>query len=179
MKLSEVMNLLWGSLGIVEKGIILLTIVLYVVFSVYGPTRGQVSVGMTQGARSLVRVSLLILAGAFLGGLIGAILPRAVVAQVLGSESGLKGIFIGTIIGALMPGGPYAYLPIVAALYSAGAGLAPIISLIFAKDVTNLPFIPYLFAYLAPVNAQNVIYIKLLFGIPIPIIMGLISRFFF
>ena len=46
MKLKEVVNLLWGGLGVVEKGLILLTVALYILLSAYAPTRGQVSVGL-------------------------------------------------------------------------------------------------------------------------------------
>jgi uncharacterized membrane protein YraQ (UPF0718 family) len=71
-----------------------------------------------------------VLLGMTLGGMIQVLIPSQLIAELLGPASGLKGIFIGSYTGALMGGGPYVNLPIIAAIYEAGAGAGPIIAML-------------------------------------------------
>ncbi len=178
MNLEDFVKMIWGSLGLVEKGMVLFTLVVYVLFAIYSPsTREKTAESVILGANSLVRVSLLLLSGIFLGSLIGAFLPRDVIAGVLGKESGFSGILLGSVFGAAMPGGPYVLFPILAALYSSGAGIPPMIAMIFAWSCIALARIPTELGYLGVVEGQKIILLRLLLGIPAPIVAGLLAGF--
>jgi len=71
-----------------------------------------------------------ILLGMTLGGFIQVLVPSTLVGQWLGPTSGLKGILIASYAGTILGGGPYVILPVIAAIYQAGAGVGPVISLL-------------------------------------------------
>jgi len=168
--------MVWGTLSLVEKGMVIFTLVAYLLFAVYSPsTRGKAVESVVLGANSLIRIALLLLSGIFLGSLVGTFLPREVIARVLGKESGFKGILLGTLFGAVMPGGPYVLFPVLAALYSSGAGIPPMISMIFAWSDIALTRIPMELGYLSAVNGQKIIWLRVLLGIPLPLIAGLMA----
>lgn len=168
--------MIWGSLSPVEKGMVLFTLVVYLLFAVYSPsTREKTAESLMVGAASLVRISLLLLSGIFLGSLVGTFLPREFIARVLGKESGFNGVLLGTLSGAFMPGGPYVLFPVLAALYSSGAGLPPIVAMIFAWSCIALTRISMELGYLGVVNGQKIVWLRVLLGIPFPLIAGLLS----
>lgn len=170
------MDTIWRSLSVVEKGMIIFTLIVYVLMAAYSPsTREKTLRSMETGARSLARVSLLLLSGVFLGSFVGTYLPRELVSGLLGSESGFAGILLGTLFGAVMPGGPYVLFPIVAALYSSGAAIPSLIAMIFAWQCISLTRIPTDLGYLAAVEGQRLIWLRVLIGFPIPILTGLVA----
>ena len=92
--------------------------------------------------------------GFTLGGLIQVLIPGPLIAEWLGPASGLKGILIASYSGIIMTGGPYVTLPVIAAIYAAGAGPGPVISLLASMNLLSLPglltwSIPFLGAKLA------------------------------
>ncbi len=170
------MNMVWRSLSIVEKGMIIFTLMVYVFSAIYNPsTREKTIQSVETGARSLVRISLLLLSGVFLGSFVGSFLPRGIVSDLLGKESGFIGILLGTLFGAVMPGGPYVLFPIVAALFSSGAAIPPLLSMIFAWQCISLTRIPTDLGYLATVEGQKLIWFRVLIGVPIPILVGILA----
>ena len=100
------------------------------------------------------------LSGIFLGSLVGTFLPRDIVARVLGKESGFKGVLLGTGFGTIMPGGPYVLFPVLAALYSSGAGVPPMVVMIFAWSCIALTRIPLELGYLSVVDAQKIVWLR-------------------
>ena len=176
MGLEDLVNMIWGKLSLVEKGMILFTLVVYVLFAVYSPsTREKTVKSIVDGRDSLVRISLLLLSGVFLGSLVGTFLPREVIARFLGVESGFGGILLGALFGAVMPGGPYVLFPILATLYSSGAAIPPLISMIFAWQNIAVSRLPTELAFLSGVEGEKIIWLRLLLGIPVPLIMGLLA----
>lgn len=173
MTLKDLVDLIWGSLSTLEKGMVLFTLVAYVLFAVYSPAKTVKSVRL--GAVSLVRIFLLLLSGVFLGSLVGIFLPRDVIARVLGKESGFIGIVLGTAFGAVIPGGPYVLFPVLAALYSSGAGIPPMVAMIFAWSCIALTRIPLELGYLSVVNGQKLVWLRVLIGVPLPFIAGLLA----
>ena len=136
---------------------IVFTLIVYL-FSAFNPsTREKAMRSVEIGGRSLVRISLLLLSGVFLGSLVGSFLPRELVSGLLGKESGFYGILLGTLFGAVMPGGPYVLFPIVAALYSSGAAVPPMIAMIFAWQCISITRIPADLGYLAAVEGQKLV----------------------
>jgi uncharacterized membrane protein YraQ (UPF0718 family) len=71
-------------------------------------------------------------------GFIGEILPKDVIAQWLGHESGVTGIFTATAVGFLMPGGPIIAFPIVVALAKTGAGFPALVTFLTSWSLLGL-----------------------------------------
>ena len=94
--------------------------------------------GLKQAGQLANTVWLRLLVGFTLGGLVWVLIPSALVAKWLGHTSGLKGILIGSYIGVVMPGGPYVSLPVIASIYSAGAGVGPIIALLTGRVLLGI-----------------------------------------
>ena len=110
--------------------VILATIVLIAVVATLLKGGWQLTVlGFMQAGELIQRVWLYLLLGLILGGLVQKLTPSALIARWLGRTSGIKGIITGSYIGILLPMGPYAHMPIIAAIYRAGAGVGPIIAL--------------------------------------------------
>lgn len=79
-----------------------------------------------------------LLLGFTLGGLVRVLIPNAVIARWLGHTSGFRGILIGSYIGVIMPGGPYVTLLVIASIYSAGAGVGPVIALLTGRSLLGI-----------------------------------------
>ena len=85
-----------------------------------------------------IRVLPVVLPAAFIAGFLAELLPKALVAGLLGEGSGWTGYLIAACAGAVLPTGPMVVLPLGAALLKADAGLAQILTLYFAWTLTNL-----------------------------------------
>jgi len=86
--------------------------------------------GLKQTGHTLKSMWFRVLLGMLLGGFIQVLVPTDFIAQWLGPASGLKGILIGSYVGLFVSGGPYVVMPVIAAIYHAGAGPGPIIALL-------------------------------------------------
>lgn len=173
---SEFLDLLWGRLTLIEKGLVIFTVLFYIFLAAYSPsTRSQAFTGIRSGATTLVRVLLLILAGVFLGSAVGAMIPREVIARSIGGESGFTGIVIGTLVGALIPGGPYVLFPLVASFYSIGAGVPALIAMIFAWTCIAVTRLPLEIGFLSAVGGERLILYRILIGIPLPLLAGVLA----
>jgi uncharacterized membrane protein YraQ (UPF0718 family) len=91
-----------------------------------GSARRSTEAGWSTFKRTL---PLLIVAFIIVG-YVNALEPQAFVRTWIGPDSGLRGILIGSIAGILLPGGPYVVFPLIATLYSSGAGMGPTLSMI-------------------------------------------------
>jgi uncharacterized membrane protein YraQ (UPF0718 family) len=179
MSLDKIIEAIWGDLGSIEKGMIILTLLIYIFSAFYNPVSREKTIkSMEIGSKSLVRISLLLLSGVFLGSFVGTFLPRSLISNLLGKESGFTGILLGSFFGAIMPGGPYVLFPIVASLFSSGAATPPLIAMIFAWQCISVTRIPTDLGYLAVVEAQKLVWLRILIGIPIPILVGVLVAFF-
>ena len=94
--------------------------------------------GFRQSGRIFRPMWFHILLGITIGGLFQVLIPNELIAEWLGPTSGLKGILIGSYVGIFSVGGPHIRLPILAAIYAAGAGVGPIIALLTAMNVISL-----------------------------------------
>ena len=94
--------------------------------------------GFKQSGRLLDTVWLRLLMGFTLGGLIRVLIPSALIARWMGHTSGLRGILVGTTLSFIVPGAPYIVFPVVAAIYSAGAGVGPVIALLVGRSIIEI-----------------------------------------
>jgi len=94
--------------------------------------------GFKRAGRIFQTVWLRLLFGIALGGLIQVLIPHELIAAWIGPASGFKGLLIGSYIGLFSIGGPHVRMPIIAAVYAAGAGAGPIIALLIAMNLISL-----------------------------------------
>ncbi|MDD3816304.1 MAG: permease [Desulfocapsaceae bacterium] len=112
---------------------------------------------------------------AFIGaGLVSVLLPRELMSRWLGEQSGLQGLMIATLAGALTPGGPFVQFPIVAALFKAGAGVAPLTAYITAWSVLG---VNRLLVYEVPMLGWKLSLARIAASLVFPMIIGLLTRF--
>ena len=72
-------------------------------------------------------IPLLVLAFV-VAGMVQVLVPKELISNWVGAESGFKGIIIGTVLGSLAPGGPFVSMPIAAGLLRAGAGVGTMVA---------------------------------------------------
>lgn len=125
--------------------------------------------GLKQTGRTFRTMWFRILLGMMLGGFIQVLVPSAAIAEWLGPASGLKGILIGSYVGLFLSGGPYVILPIIAAIYHAGAGPGPIISLLAGGMLA----IQGLFAWHIPLLGTRLALAQYVLCLFLPPIIGL------
>lgn len=110
--------------------------------------------------------------GFTLGGMIQVLIPSPLIAEWLGPASGLKGILIGSYAGIIMVGGPYVILPVLVSIYSAGAGVGPIIALLTSTGLLSLPG---LFTLTIPFLGVKIALTRYVICLFIPPIVGLVG----
>src|SRR3984893_17432522 len=74
-------------------------------------------------------------AGGLLSAFVTLLLPREVVARLVGTESGLLGLLIATVMGAALPGGPLTLYPGAGAFLVLGADAGTAIAFITAWNL--------------------------------------------
>jgi uncharacterized membrane protein YraQ (UPF0718 family) len=98
-----------------------------------------------------VRRNLILLIVSFiLAGLVQVLIPRDLITQWLGAESGVRGVLIGCVVGGLVPGSPYTTFPIVASLYEAGASLGAVVGFVTAWALWSISRLPTEMALIDP-----------------------------
>lgn len=105
-----------------------------------------------------------------LGECLGRLLPEALIAQLMGAESGLAGVALATGVGLILPGGPMVALPLAMALAGAGAAAAALVALITAWSLLALNRV---FIFEAPVLGWPFTLHRLLVSLPLPAAAGL------
>jgi uncharacterized membrane protein YraQ (UPF0718 family) len=101
------------------------------------------------------------------------LLPREVVARVVGGESGLLGLFIAMMMGAALPGGPLTIYPVAGAFLLLGADVGTAIAFITAWNLLG-----YNRALIWELPFFGLEYVgwRILIALPLPIIAGLLAR---
>lgn len=103
---------------------------------------GQHIAGLKAGFSILVQIMPLLILAFIVAGMVQVLIPREVIGQWVGAESGMRGILLGTIAGGLTPGGPYVSLPMVAGFFSAGAGIGTMVAYITAWSILAVARLP-------------------------------------
>jgi len=94
----------------------------------YYKGEGQHIIGMRSALRMTVQILPLLIFAFIVAGMVQVLVPREILSEWVGAESGMRGILIGTVTGALAPGGPYVSLPVAAGLLQAGAGVGTMVA---------------------------------------------------
>lgn len=131
--------------------------------------------GVIKGWQTLRRVLPLLLVAFALVGYVEVLAPQRLIRTWVGPESGWMGLLVGEVGGLLLPGGPYVVFPLIAALYRAGAGVGPAVTLIAAWAMAafitvsfELPFMGWRFTL-----------VRWGLGLPFPLLAGLVAKLVF
>ncbi len=131
--------------------------------------------GITLAWKIARRNAALLVVAFIIVGFVDVLSPTRLVREWIGPDSGWKGLFLAEGIGMLLPGGPYVVFPLIAVLYSAGAGLGPAVTLVTSwatqalLTITfELPFMGWRFAA-----------IRWGLGLVVPILAGLLAQALF
>jgi uncharacterized membrane protein YraQ (UPF0718 family) len=91
---------------------------------------GRLKKGVELGWLTMKRNIILLAIAYMLVGFVNILSPTNLIQDWIGPATGLRGLVLAEIIGLLLPGGPYVVFPLIAVLYSSGAGLAPAVTII-------------------------------------------------
>lgn len=86
--------------------------------------------GVLQGWETLKRNFWTLILAFTIVGFVNVLSPQNLIQEYLGPDSGFGGILLAEGIGMLLPGGPYVVFPLIAVIYTTGAGLAPAVTLV-------------------------------------------------
>ncbi len=151
----------------------LIMIALAIILTVVAYFRGGVHwKGLTSGGRMLSNNLLLLLASFAIAGMVQVLIPKEIIQQWLGAESGLKGIILGCIAGGLTPGGPYAVFPIVGSLYQAEASLGAVVGFVSAWSLWSVARLPMEVALIGP----KVALVRVIATLVVPPLAGLFAQ---
>ncbi len=141
----------------------------------YSKGEGQHIRGLNSGLKMIVEIMPLLVFAFIVAGMVQILLPRELLSQWIGEESGLKGILIGTVAGGLTPGGPYVSLPVVAGLLKAGAGVGTLVAFLTAWSLWAVARLPMEIGILG----WKFTFVRFACTFFFPPIAGYIAQFFF
>ena len=154
--------------------IIMLALVITLGFLAYRKDPSLVIAGLKDGGRLLWDIFPLLLIAFAAAGLMGKVLPRELLKDWLGQESGIRGLLLGTMAGAITPGGPFIQFPIVAALLKSGAGIAPMMAYITSWSLLGLN---RLIAFEIPMLGWKIAGARMIASLVFPVVIGLLTEF--
>jgi len=113
------------------------------------------------------------LAGCLIGGFVTLLLPRELVAKLVGAESGLLGLLIATATAAVLPGGPFTIYPVAGAFLGIGADAGTAIAFI-----TSWMLLGYNRALVweLPFFGGNFVIWRVIVCLPLPFLAGFFGR---
>jgi uncharacterized membrane protein YraQ (UPF0718 family) len=126
------------------------------------------------GGELLLRLMPVLILAFFVAGLVEVLLPKELLTQWVGAESGFKGIFIGTCLGAVAPGGPFIQFPIVAAMYKTGVHIGPLIAYLSAWALIGVNRI---IVFEIPLLGFKITFTRVISSLIFPIIIGYLAKF--
>ena len=114
---------------------VMVAVAAFAVLLLPGKSMGE---ALNISGRQALRVLPMVVPAAFIAGFLAELLPRDLVAGLLGPGSGWTGFLLAAVAGAVLPTGPMVILPLGAALLQADAGLAQVLALYAAWTLVNL-----------------------------------------
>ena len=161
----------------VVLGFIVAAILVYVVGFVLNPDiiREGLKISFRTWTDPNIGLIPLIVSATLIASLAQAAIPRQVITDFLGEESGLKGIAVGTLLGSVIPGSPYVIFPLVGGLYKAGAGVGTIIAFISAWSLVSLSRIPTEIPFLG----AKMVAVRIVVSLVFPVVLGILGQVVF
>jgi uncharacterized membrane protein YraQ (UPF0718 family) len=112
-------------------------------------------------------------AGCMIAAFVTRLLPREVVARVVGGESGVLGLVIAMVMGAVLPGGPLTIYPVAGAFLLLGADVGTAVAFITAW---NLLGYNRALIWELPFFGPDFVGWRIVIALPLPLIAGLMAR---
>ncbi len=112
-------------------------------------------------------------AGCLVSAFVTRLLPREVVARLVGAESGLLGLLIATVMGSALPGGPLTIYPVAGAFLTLGADAGTAISFITAW---NLLGYNRALIWEMPFFGPDFVFWRIVVALPLPFLAGALAR---
>ena len=112
-------------------------------------------------------------AGCLVSAFVTRLLPREVVARLVGTESGMLGLLIATLMGAALPGGPLTIYPVAGAFLVLGADAGTAIAFITAW---NLLGYNRALIWEMPFFGSDFVFWRILVAVPLPFLAGALAR---
>ncbi len=154
------------------------TIVMGVIAAVFiflGYQKGVHILGLKAAGTMLLELAPLLIFAFIIAGMIPLLVPKEMISQWIGAESGFRGILIGTVVGGLMPGGPYVSLPLAAGFLKVGASVGTMVAFITGWSLLAFSRLPLEFG----IMGWKFTLIRLACTFFFPPIAGLIANKFF
>ena len=131
--------------------------------------------GLVLGWNTLKRNAAVMVIAFIIVGYINALSPTQLIQEWIGPDTGFSGLMLAEVIGMLLPGGPYVVFPLIAILFSSGAGVGPAVTIITSWSTQalltigfELPFMGWRFSAL-----------RWGLGLVVPLLAGTIAMLFF
>jgi len=112
-------------------------------------------------------------AGCLVSAFVTRLLPREVVARLVGTESGMLGLLIATLMGAALPGGPLTIYPVAGAFLLLGADAGTAIAFITAW---NLLGYNRALIWEMPFFGSDFVFWRIVVALPLPLLAGALAR---
>jgi uncharacterized membrane protein YraQ (UPF0718 family) len=112
-------------------------------------------------------------AGCLISAFVTRLLPREVVARLVGAESGLVGLLVAAVMGIVLPGGPLTIYPVAGAFLVLGADAGTAIAFITAW---NLLGYNRALIWELPFFGPDFVFWRIAIALPLPILSGLLAR---
>jgi len=116
----------------------------------------------------LPRVGAAMIIAAFLQ----VMLPRRLVARLIGDQAGPRSVFIAALGGALTPGGPLTSFPIIVALHASGANKGALVAYLLSWAMLGVQRI---FVWEFPLMGPHFTLLRVSASFLLPVIAGLIA----
>ncbi len=130
--------------------------------------------GFIMGWNTFIRAIPLVIAAFVLTGQLGVLLSTEWIDRVLQKFTGFKGIAAGAIAGGLFPGPPYVFYPFISGFKDKKVPFYLFYAFIQGKLVYDVARIPMEVSLINPAVAL----LRNLLTLPVPLIMGYLSRRF-
>jgi uncharacterized membrane protein YraQ (UPF0718 family) len=112
-------------------------------------------------------------AGCLIGVFSTLLIPREMVARLVGAESGFSGLLIATFAGVIMPGGPVTVYPVAGAFLAVGADVGA--ALAFVTSWTLLGYARAL-VWELPFMGTHFVLWRMAVAPVLPLVVGLLGR---
>lgn len=148
---------------------------LILIFYAWRRRDGSLKRGIDLGWLTLKRNTALMVIAFIIVGYVNVLSPTQLIQDWIGPETGFGGLILAELIGMLLPGGPYVVFPLIAALFTAGAGLGPAVTIITSWSTQALLTI----TFEIPFMGWRFTAIRWGLGLVIPILTGVIATILF
>ena len=119
---------------------LIFAVALIIVAIIKGPE--TFSAGLKASAGQLIKFAPILIIAIITAGFAEVLIPSGFVEKWLSSSSGFKGILVAWMAGIVTPGGSIVGMPLIAAMYSTGAGVGVLITYASSMALSSFVKLP-------------------------------------